>query len=235
MASPTTAPTPRPDKNAYQVLGASITTIGVVLTVFGLNGMKYYQTKSGMPQPWKMQRPIFLKWAGTLCMWGMGQVVMMFAVSMLALCGIHLTHSVALLLQVNFATPDVCSATANIAIVVNAVVANKLFGETFNTFPKCRGNLFAWLLHWDLGSALYNIGGAVLVVSSAPALKDDAEPSDMKGVRQLLKGNKKFEATLVASGVFMIMCVLLVTAWRGKKSTVQGEILPKVLHNPSLV
>jgi hypothetical protein len=124
-------------------------------------------------------------------------------------------------MQVNYATSDVCAATANIALVVNAYVANRLFGEPFNTFPACTGNLLTWILHWDLGAILYNIGGAVLVVASAPELKDDKLPKDLKGVEELMKGNTPFVATMIVTGGFMALIVLFVTAKQGK-STLQG-------------
>jgi hypothetical protein len=200
--SPTKAPTDVDEFYEYQTLGAGLTVIGVAITVFGLNGMKYYQTKSGLPQPWKMPRAMLAKWLGTLFLWGFGQVVMLSAV--------------------NYATSDVCAATANIALVVNAFVANWLFGESFNVFPICTGNILTWLLHWDLGAILYNIGGAVLVVFSAPELKDSKLPKDLKGVKNQISGNALFLWTMIATVVLMVLKTLFVTAKRGKKSTLQG-------------
>jgi hypothetical protein len=200
--APTVAPTVRPNAFGRQIFGALITVVGVTLTVFGLNGMKYYQTLSIVPEPWKMRRGMLFKWSGAFLMWGSGQLMMMFAV--------------------NFATQDVCSAIANIAIVINAVVASRVFGEKFNTFPKCTGNICTWLLHWDLGAVLYNIGGAILVVASAPPLKVDAEPKDMEGVGKLMQGNTAFIATMIAIASFMLLLTTFVTTRRGEKSTLHG-------------
>ena len=84
---PTSAPTAGPTKASaqetllYNIIGAGITVVGVTVTVLGLNGMKWYQTQSGAPQPWKMTRTVFVKWFGTLFLWGVGQMMMLSAVS----------------------------------------------------------------------------------------------------------------------------------------------------------
>ena len=110
--------------------------------------------------------------------------------------------------QVNFATSDVCAATANIALVVNAFVANYLFGEPFKKCPAWTGSFCTWLLHWDLGAIMYNIGGAVLVVASAPRLDESKLPNKVGEVANLMNGNTRFIIAMTGTGAFMVLAVL---------------------------
>ena len=132
-----------------QVLGAFFISVGALLTVAGLNGMKYAQLRYGGVRSWR--------WCGGFFMWGCGQGTFIFASY--------------------FATVSVCAATANLAIPFNAIIASRYFGETFRWWPRFRrrdGRILRELLEWDLLGLICIGFGAIVIVVFAPVPPDGA-------------------------------------------------------------
>ena len=149
----------RTEDTEKQLLGAAITIVGVSVSVVGLNFMKLFATS---PYPWKMDRHHLFRWAAAFVGWGGGQVIMLFGVQ--------------------FALQSVCSAVANLSLIVNGYVAHRLFGEPFTVKPPPCEHLSpcAWLLNWDLLAIAIIIGGASSVVLSSPTLPDSGYTVDQE-------------------------------------------------------
>lgn len=159
--------------DADTALGAGITIVGVSISVVGLNYMKLHGTH---PLPWKMERTALLRWFGAFLGWGTGQVIMLFGVQFALQSGAPRTlksHVFSL-----HRVTVVCSAVANVALIVNAYVANKLFAEPFRVYPPPCGagrSLCGWLLSWDLLSMVFIIAGAGSVVLTSPEMPDTVD------------------------------------------------------------
>ena len=99
-----------------QLLGAGLTALGALITVCGLNLMKFHNIQMNNKDKSKKKKFIFctfsfLRGLITFCV---GQIIM--------ISGTY------------FATVSVCSATANIAVGFNAIIAWKYFHEKFYFF-----------------------------------------------------------------------------------------------------
>ena len=127
---------------ADQILGAFLICLGALLTVLGLNAMKFV----GLQQ----QRKCTRRWMAAFFCWSIGQGTFIIASY--------------------FATVSVCAAVANIAAPFNAVIASRYFGEQFRLWPSrssSKGTCHA-IMQWDLFGFLLIAIGAALIVRFAP-------------------------------------------------------------------
>ena len=92
------------DSVGWQLLGALLSAVGVIITVFGLHGLAIYGAEGKVIRCTKLW-----KWYASVALWGLGQFVQ--------------------LLAVEFATNSVVAAVANVALYVNAWLARRLYGE----------------------------------------------------------------------------------------------------------
>ena len=83
------------DSVGWQLLGALLSAVGVIITVFGLHGLAIYGAEGKVIRCTKLW-----KWYASVALWGLGQFVQ--------------------LLAVEFATNSVVAAVANVALYVTA-------------------------------------------------------------------------------------------------------------------
>ena len=164
-----------------QLLGAGLTALGALITVCGLNLMKFHNIQQQMNNKDTTVSPPIIhskskqkfshyctcSFLRGLIFFSIGQIIM-----------IPGTY---------FATVSVCSATANIAVGFNALIAWKYFHERFNFFlPSQKKKLNVALpppsscrtrcqqvQEWDGLGVVCMLVGAALVVVGAPTLDDE--------------------------------------------------------------